>query len=210
MQYTHTTRKELIVRKENNDNYAKILMNRFKPKCTEFGSAVSATSSFFWFQKYCFHQCFCSSCLFVSTGVVCRVRGVEPANCHLAQCRGGGGCGGAEGTAAAAEWRLLQTGHPAGGPAERPAGSAGLPQHLARGSALKLSVKLVFSSTPRHTVYELGPTVFEQWRIHMRLFCSNKYSPPSLPPAVPAVGRSTGHALCWRGSSWRSVDTAKP
>lgn len=27
---------------------------------------------------------------------------------------------------------------------------------------------------------------------------------------VPAVGRFTGHALCWRSSSWRSFDSTKP
>lgn len=152
-----------------------------------------------------FHQRFCSSCLFVSAGMVCCVRGVEPANCHLAQCRGGGGCGWAEGAAAAAEWRLLQTGHPAGGPAERPASSAGLPQHLARGETPEASCP---APLQLYTFTPLGPTVFEQWH---RFVCGGfAIIKTVLPPAVPAVGRSAGHALCWRGSGWRSVNTAKP
>lgn len=109
MQHTHTKCMKLIIILANMIvlNQEPLLLSYSKccGKCTQFGSADFCHRLIKLFPKIlpCFLSVLLNQADCVSIGVVRCVRGVEPANCHLAQYRGGGGCGGAEGTAAAAE-----------------------------------------------------------------------------------------------------------
>ena len=115
------------------------------------------------------HACALQKRFMVCAGVVRRVRGAEPADSGAPEHSGRGGPGGAEGPAAAAERRMLQTGQPAGVQTECAAVSPPLPQHRSRGVTFTMKCK---SST---------------WFARGGYACRHRSVFPTLPQEVRAI-----------------------